>query len=30
MAPVTLDRGSRVVYLGADGGYHDNPPGGAT
>jgi hypothetical protein len=25
---VLIDNGSRVVYLGADGGYHDNPPGG--
>lgn len=24
--PVTIDRGSRVVYLGSDGKYHDNPP----
>jgi hypothetical protein len=28
LVPVTIDRGSRVVYLGADGRYHDNPPEG--
>ena len=28
--PVTIDRGSRVVYLGSDGKYHDNPPVGAS
>ena len=28
--PVTIDRGSRVVYLGSDGKYHDNPPDGAS
>jgi hypothetical protein len=26
---VTIDRGARVVHLGADGQYHDNPPEGA-
>lgn len=28
--PVTIDQGSRVVYLDAAGGYADNPPGGGS